>query len=795
MCGLASYSSLSLTQFSILPSGCCLPRLIYCLIWVLLAPSYLLIRFSIIFGLRNHYQYFQAAAHAHPSKKDIELRMAEGGNKGRVVGDYVLQKQIGSGSFSVVWHARHRHGYEVAIKEIATQKLTPKLRENLLSETKILRQIKHPNIIRLHDIVEESGRIYIVLEYCTGGDLAAHIQRYGRFSEAVARHFMIQLAAGLKVLRDNNLIHRDLKPQNLLLSTDDGNAVLKIADFGFARALEPQRLAETVCGSPLYMAPEIMQSRKYDAKADLWSVGTILFQLVTGNPPFSGNTQIQLMHNIMRSNELHFPDDIVGDLHPDCIDLCQKLLRRDPVERLSFEEFFNHKFMIQTRPIGGYGSTSMGSGDSSVVETADASQDDCLPLTLDKDPQSYSPSLFPIKNTSSISCSCSHLDTNTLAKRNLSNMNFPASKEALSDILDSGTNMQFSTSKYNLQMPFECAPQKVSTLEGKQSSNVEQELVNTTSPKGVVDSLESIEEEYVVINAHAASTETLSFSLGASGLDHSQSKVVVSPSKKIQKSISAPMQIVGVDGGSVCGVECLESQSSIPLGSSEASVSSRDVLDRPSDHIPTRLDVLRRCAYLITELAKEKLEAGLQLEVFAILLVCLAIWKQALRVSHTWAASFAESSPCEGLVVHSRDMQEEGDFQGAAAACSQMEQEFLSAVDSAVQLVSHLGPLDGNAEMPDAIEIVFQKALTLGRKGAMEELFGAMDNAAALYLKSTTLLSFILVEASSLELNPPFSLSISDRQRLHRYIDCLTQQNQSIAHSRVFVQREEQQSL
>lgn len=719
--------------------------------------------------------------------------MAEGGNKGRVVGNYVLDKQIGSGSFSVVWHARHihLHGYEVAIKEIATQKLTPKLRESLFSETKILRQINHPNIIRLHDIVEESGRIFIVLEYCTGGDLAAHIQRYGRFPEAVARHFMIQLAAGLKVLRDNNLIHRDLKPQNLLLSSNDRNAVLKIADFGFARSLEPQRLAETLCGSPLYMAPEIMRFQKYDAKADLWSVGTILFQLVTGNPPFSGNNQIQLMYNIMRSKELHFPDDIVGDLHPDCIDLCQKLLRRDPVERLSFEEFFRHKFMIQTRPIGGYGSTSMGSGDSTVVEIADASQDVCLPVTLDKDPQSHSPSLFPINNTSSIH----HLDTNTLAKRNLSNTNFPISEEAPSDILDSGTNMQFSTSKYNLQMSFESAPQKVSTLEGKQAVNMEQELVNTTSPKGVVDSLECIEEEYVVVNAHAASTEALSFSLGASGLDHLQSKSVVSPSKKIQKSISAPMQIVGVTGGSICGVESLESQSSIPLGCSEASVSSRDVFDRPSDLIPTRLDALRRCAYLITELAKEKLEAGLQLEAFSILLVCLAIWKQALRVSHTWAASFAESSPCEGLVVHSRDMHEEGDFQGAAAACSQMEQEFLSAVESAVQLVSHLGPLDANAEMPDAIEIVFQKALTLGRKGAMEELFGAMDNAAALYLKSTTLLSFILVEASSLELNPPFSLSSSDRQRLRLYIDCLTQQNQSIAHSRVFLQREEQQSL
>jgi serine/threonine-protein kinase ULK/ATG1 len=88
--------------------------------------------------------------------------------------------------------------------------------------------------------------------------------------------------------------------------------VLKIADFGLARSIQPQGLAETLCGSPLYMAPEIMQSWKYDAKADLWSVGTILFELVTRKPPFSGHSQMHLLQNSMKSNDLHFPLDIVG---------------------------------------------------------------------------------------------------------------------------------------------------------------------------------------------------------------------------------------------------------------------------------------------------------------------------------------------------------------------------------------------------------------------------------------------------------------------------------------------------
>uniref|UniRef100_A0A5B7AJK5 Protein kinase domain-containing protein n=1 Tax=Davidia involucrata TaxID=16924 RepID=A0A5B7AJK5_DAVIN len=203
--------------------------------------------------------------------------MAQSTSRARFVGDYLVGKQIGSGSFSVVWHARHRvHGTEVAIKEIATGRLSKKLQESLMSEIVILKQIIHPNIIRLHDIIEEPGKIHLVLEYCRGGDLSMYIQqRQGRVPEAKAKHFMKQLAAGLQILRENNLIHRDLKPQNLLLSKNDDNSVLKIADFGFARSLQPRGLAETLCGSPLYMAPEIMQLQKYDAKADLWSVGVL----------------------------------------------------------------------------------------------------------------------------------------------------------------------------------------------------------------------------------------------------------------------------------------------------------------------------------------------------------------------------------------------------------------------------------------------------------------------------------------------------------------------------------------
>lgn len=267
----------------------------------------------------------------------------------KVLGDYLVTKTIGSGSFSVVWYGRHSvTGEEVAIKELVTEIFDEKkLKDSLMLEIDILKRINHPNIIRLHDIIEETGKIHIVLEYCKGGDLFSFVRRRnGRISEANAKHFMRQLACGLKILRENNVIHRDLKPQNLLLSTNDDKAVLKIADFGFARPLQPKGLAETMCGSPLYMAPEIMQFQKYDAKADLWSVGIILYQLVTGKTPFNGNSQLQLFQTVMKSTELKFPRDKI-DLSSDFIDLCRKLLRSNPVERITFEEFFNHPFLSQ----------------------------------------------------------------------------------------------------------------------------------------------------------------------------------------------------------------------------------------------------------------------------------------------------------------------------------------------------------------------------------------------------------------------------------------------------------------
>lgn len=703
--------------------------------------------------------------------------MAQSSYRVRSVGDYVVGKQLGSGSFSVVWHARHKiHGTEVAIKEILTGKLNKKLEESLMSEIDILRNINHPNIIRLHDMIKEPGKIHLVLEYCRGGDLSMFIQRrQGRIPKSTAVHFMQQLAAGLKVLRDNQIIHRDLKPQNLLLSTNEDNSTLKIADFGFARSLPTRGLAETLCGSPLYMAPEIMQLHKYDAKADLWSVGAILFQLVTGRTPFTGNNQIQLLQNIMKSTELQFPPD-VKDMSPECIDLCRKLLRQNPVERLTFEEFFTHPFFTQTKP-------DELSRDRRPRRTTDAfpypkspafknkevnSQEDNLPFSIDDDSNVVdgSPSYVnrsPLRSTYGF-----FLDTE-VDKRGLSK------------------DMEIS-SRYNSirhksdDNGFPPGNRRSSEGNLKESlKSIDRGPVNTR-PK-VVDSLEFIDQDYVLVSGPLGDASSL-----ASVSKVSQIAASKSPSRDMSTS-SAPLPIIGGAASKIRCTGSFESQCSAPSGTSHGSVDIIDASEQPPTDSMARIKSLHDCASAISELVNDKMEGGHRLEAFSIQLVILAIWKQALDICHTQAASAIKGSPSQEITTLNMITNRELDTpniqecletaKSAQDVCGHIERIFLGEVENAEQLAKVIEP--GNVGMPDAMETIFQAALNFGRHGAVDECMGFAESAATFYSKAVRLLSFLLVEAPSLILNPPFSITNSDRYRLRTYIDVL---NNRQSHSR-----------
>ncbi|XP_022935209.1 serine/threonine-protein kinase ATG1c-like [Cucurbita moschata] len=700
--------------------------------------------------------------------------MAHSTGRTRVVADYLVGRQIGSGSFSVVWHARHRvHGTEVAIKEISMTRLSKKLQDSLMSEIFILKRINHPNIIRLYDIIEVPGKIHLVLEYCKGGDLSFYIQqRHGRIPEAIAKHFLQQLAAGLKILRDNNLIHRDLKPQNLLLSASDDNSVLKIADFGFARSLQPRGLAETLCGSPLYMAPEIMQLQKYDAKADLWSVGAILFQLVTGRTPFTGNNQIQLLQNIVKSTELHFPSDI-NDLSFECKDLCRKLLRRNPVERLTFEEFFKHPFVCANQPDESLRSKRSSrlldefpfSESDPASNMEENSQDDYLPFSLDDDSSGPEGSPSFVRRSSM-----------------KSTYGFSPDKK-----VDRGT--RDTTSRYgsipdkmeSTTLILDTRVQLERDVHSDRSLNGASRSANTLSVNNrprVVDSPDLIDQDYVIVSGPPMDDTSSTLASASKPIPSRKSQSPPQSSIRLGTAVTAPMPIIGRATTSSYRMGSLGSQSSAP-----GSMDIEDTLEQPSANCRARVKSLQQSASTITELVKEKITAGRQLEAFSIQLVILAIWKKALDICHTQAASALEGSPGQGSAEFRRSLsKKQGSSLGKEShlivnshqpvdISSQVEREFLREVEYAEELAKIVEP--GNTEMPDAIETVFQSALAFGRHGGVEELMGEMETAAALYSKAAQLLVFLLVEAPSLILNPPFSLTNSDRYRLRSYIDIL----------------------
>ncbi|XP_069480613.1 serine/threonine-protein kinase ULK3 isoform X2 [Ambystoma mexicanum] len=257
--------------------------------------------------------------------------------------DFILTERLGSGTYATVYKAYRKNSREVvAIKCVSKKSLNKVSVENLLTEIEILKQIRHPHIVELKDFQWDKENIYLIMEFCAGGDLSRFIRTKRILPENVTRIFLQQLACALQFLHERNISHLDLKPQNILLSSQD-MPHLKLADFGFAKHMSPWDEQQVLRGSPLYMAPEIVCSRQYDARVDLWSVGVILYEALFGRPPFASKSFTELEEKIRSNRVIEIPAR--PQLSSDCRDLVERLLVRDPLQRISFPEFFTHPFV------------------------------------------------------------------------------------------------------------------------------------------------------------------------------------------------------------------------------------------------------------------------------------------------------------------------------------------------------------------------------------------------------------------------------------------------------------------
>ncbi|XP_031369547.1 serine/threonine-protein kinase MARK2-like isoform X12 [Apis dorsata] len=255
------------------------------------------------------------------------------------IGKYKLLKTIGKGNFAKVKLAKHvPTGKEVAIKIIDKTQLNPGSLQKLFREVRIMKMLDHPNIVKLFQVIETEKTLYLVMEYASGGEVFDYLVLHGRMKEKEARAKFRQIVSAVQYCHQKKIIHRDLKAENLLL---DSEMNIKIADFGFSNEFTPGNKLDTFCGSPPYAAPELFQGKKYDGpEVDVWSLGVILYTLVSGSLPFDGSTLRELRERVLRGKYR-----IPFYMSTDCENLLKKFLVLNPTKRASLETIMKDKWM------------------------------------------------------------------------------------------------------------------------------------------------------------------------------------------------------------------------------------------------------------------------------------------------------------------------------------------------------------------------------------------------------------------------------------------------------------------
>ena len=285
------------------------------------------------------------------------------------VEDIILYKSLGKGSFGEVFLTKRKG---VPDQIFATKKVpkslvsSPKVKKYFDNEIHILRQIEHPNIIKFYEIKTSMNNYFLVFEVCNGGGLSQCLTQYQKkykapFSEEIVQHFMRQTVAGLQYLHNKKILHRDIKCDNIMVhfpNEEDQKQLnflktqVKIIDFGFARYLEEESLAQSVLGSPINMDPLILQKMKkidnnksygYDQKADIWSLGTVCYELLVGVPPFDATSYEDLVHKIQKGN-YKIPQKL--NLSKQCISFLNGMLQYDTKKRLDINDLARHKFLV-----------------------------------------------------------------------------------------------------------------------------------------------------------------------------------------------------------------------------------------------------------------------------------------------------------------------------------------------------------------------------------------------------------------------------------------------------------------
>ncbi|XP_067672570.1 calcium/calmodulin-dependent protein kinase type II delta chain-like isoform X6 [Haliotis asinina] len=261
---------------------------------------------------------------------------------------YELKEELGKGAFSIVRRCVQKAtGLEFAAKIINTKKLSARDHQKLEREARICRLLKHPNIVRLHDSIQDEGFHYLVFDLVTGGELFEDIVAREFYSEADASHCMQQILESVNYCHLHGIVHRDLKPENLLLASKAKGAAVKLADFGLAIEVQGDQQAWFgFAGTPGYLSPEVLRKDPYGKPVDIWACGVILYILLVGYPPFWDEDQHRLYAQI-KAGAYDYPSPEWDTVTPEAKNLINSMLTVNPAKRITASEALKHPWICQ----------------------------------------------------------------------------------------------------------------------------------------------------------------------------------------------------------------------------------------------------------------------------------------------------------------------------------------------------------------------------------------------------------------------------------------------------------------
>lgn len=257
---------------------------------------------------------------------------------------YELRDVLGTGAFSqvVLGESKDRPGDLCAIKCIDKKALRGK-EDSLDNEIRVLRKLRHPNIVRLMETFEDKNKVYLVMELVTGGELFDRIVEKGSYTERDASALIKQILEAVDYMHTEGVVHRDLKPENLLYYSADEDSKIMISDFGLSK-MEDSGVMATACGTPGYVAPEVLAQKPYGKAVDVWSIGVIAYILLCGYPPFYDETDANLFAQIMRG-DFEFDSPYWDDISDSAKDFISHLICVDPDKRFTCRGALGHPWI------------------------------------------------------------------------------------------------------------------------------------------------------------------------------------------------------------------------------------------------------------------------------------------------------------------------------------------------------------------------------------------------------------------------------------------------------------------